>query len=126
MMRVGTLLAVVSVLFLGMLGVAADGPKTMIGFSLPTVGFVNYDESGNITSVTGLNLALGFSARYFFNGLQPNRFNGYWGWGTLVLILPYFEIGTAYAFPVGGGDQYIVLDIGLLYIVPYIGLSVYF
>lgn len=125
-MRGATLLAVAGVLLVGMLGVAADGPKMVIGFSLPTIGFVNYDKSGNISSVTGFNIALGFSARYFFDGLQPNRFNGYWGWGTLVLLLPYLEIGTAYAFPVGGGDQYFVLDIGLLYIVPYIGLSIYF
>ena len=112
---------------IGLIGMAAEGPHTVIGFSLPTIGVVHYNDAGQITSVTGFNIALGYSARYFYakDGLQSNRFNGYWGWGTVILILPYIEFGTAYPIPVGEGDQY-VFDLGLIYIVPYIGVSVYF
>jgi len=113
---------------IGLAETAAEGPHTVIGLSLPTFGTVHYNDAGQITRVTGFNIGLGYSARYFYaeDGLQPNRFNGYWGWGTVVLILPYIEFGTAYPIPVGEGDQYIVFDFGLLYIVPYIGISVYF
>jgi hypothetical protein len=106
----------------------AEGPRSVIGLSLPTFGFIHYNDEGQLVSVTGFNVGLGYSARYFFakDGLQPNRFNGYWGWGTMVLILPYVEIGTAYPIAIAEGTQYVVFDLGLLYIVPYIGISVYY
>jgi len=124
----GSVLLVGAAVSIGLVGAAAEGPHTVIGFSLPTIGVVHYNEAEQITSVTGFNIGLGYSARYFYaeDGLQPNRFNGYWGWGTIALILPYIEFGTAYPIPVGRGDQYIVFDLGLIYIIPYIGVSVYF
>ncbi|MCK4391627.1 hypothetical protein KAX17_01815 [Candidatus Bipolaricaulota bacterium] len=107
---------------------ASDRPETILGFSLPTFGSVHYDDEGNLKSVTGFNLGLGYSTRYYRaeNGLQPNRFNGYWGWGTILLLLPYFEFGVSYPFEIAGGTQYVVLDLGFIYIVPAIGLSIYF
>jgi len=107
---------------------ATDQPNTILGFSLPTFGSVHYDDAGNLRSVTGFNLGLGYSARHFRaeDGLQPNRFNGYWGWGTILLLLPYFEFGVSYPFEIAGGTQYVVLDLGFVYIIPTVGLSIYF
>lgn len=103
-------------------------PAHMLGFSAPTYGTVHYDDQGSLKSVTGFNIGLGYSARYFTSngGLEPNRFNGYWGWGTVLLILPYFEFGVSYPFEIAGGSQYFVIDLGLVYIVPYIQFSIYY
>jgi len=48
---------------IGLIGTAAEGPHTVIGLSLPTIGVVHYNDAGQITSVTGFNIALGYSAR---------------------------------------------------------------
>lgn len=98
-----------------------------IGFpSLPTFGRTYTNQDGNLTTVKGVNILFGISRRYFSaeDGLQPYRFNGYWGWGTFALLLPYFELGFSYPFRLGG--VYITIDVGLIYIVPWVGISFYF
>lgn len=76
------------------------GPSIMFGLDLPTFGRPQYDEDGALRSVLGLNLGLGISYRSYIaeDGLKPNRFNFYWGTGTIVLFLPYFEVGATYPF----------------------------
>ena len=125
------LVMIVAVLILGTttpLAAQVAHPEHVLGFSLPTYGAVNYDDAGNLRNLTGFNIGLGYSARYFTSedGLKPNRFNGYWGWGTILLIVPYLEFGVSYPFEIASGSQYFVIDLGLLYIFPYIQLSVYF
>lgn len=124
------LVVVLLVFSLATFSVFAEGsrPGHMLGFSAPTFGTVHYNDRGALKSITGFNIGLGYSARYFTSddGLRPNRFNGYWGWGTVLLILPYFEFGVSYPFEIAGGSQYFVIDLGLLYIVPYIQFSIYF
>ena len=124
------LVVVVFALSLVAVSAFADGsrPGHMLGFSAPTFGTVHYDVQGNLKSVTGFNIGLGYSARYFTSsdGLKPNRFNGYWGWGTVLLIVPYLEFGVSYPFEIAGGSQYFVIDLGLLYIIPYIQFSIYY
>ena len=109
--------------------VAETQPRHVLGFGIPAFGTLHYDETNSLASVSGFNLALGFSTRQFKNesGLQPNRFNSYSGWGTLLFIIPYVEIGAYYLIPIAGGDQYLVLDFGLLYyFLPRMGISVYY
>ena len=103
-------------------------PTSMVGFSLPTFGTIHYDDEGNLKSVTGFNIGLGFSARHFLpaDGLRANRFNAFWGWGTFLLIIPYVEFGVSYPFEIAQGTQYFVIDLGLLYITPFIQLSIYY
>jgi hypothetical protein len=108
---------------------ATTQPEHVFGFGIPAFGTLHYDEANELTDVSGFNLALGFSTRHFTvnGGLRPGRFNSYTGWGTLLLIIPYIEIGTCYPVPVGGGDQYLVIDFGLLYyFIPRIGISLYY
>jgi|GEM_PF-3034160 hypothetical protein len=94
---------------------------------LPRFGFIYYNRAGRISKIAGFNLALGYSERRFFgDGLQPERFNGYWGFGTVLLIIPYIELGVAYPIPISEGAQYIVINAGVIYIVPQVGVSVYF
>jgi len=102
-------------------------PSTVIGFGFPTFGTLNY-ESGYIKSETGFNIGLGYSARYFTadGGLQPGRFNFYWGWGTIILLLPYVEFGWTYPFELANGEQLLNLTIGFLYIIPHLELSICF
>ena len=108
---------------------ATAQPGHVLGLGIPTFGTLRYDETNQLTDVSGFNLALGFSTRHFtvIGGLKPDRFNSYTGWGTWALIIPYIEIGTCYPIPVGGGDQYLVIDFGLLYyFIPHIGISLYY
>lgn len=107
---------------------ASDTPERVIGLGVIAYGTVHTDDAGNIAKITGFNLGLGYSARFYRSegGLQADRFNGYWGWGTVALIIPYVEFGASYAFEVGKNNQLITIDLGLLYIVPYFGFSVYF
>jgi len=109
--------------------VYAGEPGITVGLgSLPTIGWTHFDDAGNLVRVTGLNLALGYSARYFtsVDGLQPDRFNNYWGWGTFALIIPYLEFGWLYAIPMGAGSDLFAIDLGFIYIFPRIGLGFYF
>jgi len=103
-------------------------PNRLLGVSFPSLGSVRYNDEGQIHRTSGLNLALGFSTRYYTGdgGLQPNQFNPYWGWGTLVLVVPYIEFGLSYPFELGDGDQFAVIDIGLIYIIPYITFSIWY
>jgi len=80
-----------------------------------------------VTRISGINLGLGYSMRHYTSsdGMRPGRLNFYWGWGTLVLILPYVEFGVSYPIALGGESQFVV-DLGALYIIPYIGLSFHF
>jgi len=102
-------------------------PHTIFGFSLPTIGGASYNEVGNIKSMFGLNIGLGISYRqYFGTGLQPNQFNGFWGVGTFILIIPYWEFGVTYPIPLAGGRQLLDIDLEIIYIIPSIGISIIF
>lgn len=101
-------------------------PGTVVGLGFPTVGQVNYGDSGYAQSFTGGNLLLGYSSRNYTDGLRSGQFNFYWGWGTFALILPYFEAGYTYATPIADGTQLLTVDIGVIYIVPRISVSVVF
>lgn len=98
-----------------------------MGFGFPTFGKLHY-EAGYLTRMSGFNLGLGYSARYYTaaKGFQPDRFNFYWGWGTVLLILPYVEFGWTYAFEIARGEQFLNLTIGFLYIIPHLELSICF
>ena len=124
-------LMVAAVLIIGAITALADQvahPEHVISLGFPTYGNINYDDAGNLRSLTGFNIALGYSARYFTSedGLKPNRFNGYWGWGTIFFIVPYLEFGVSYPFELANGDQYGVISLGLFYIVPHIQFALYF
>lgn len=97
-----------------------------IGFSLPTIGTIHYDNEGHISKATGFNLGLGISRRFYRDGLIPEEFNRYWGWGTVLLLLPYVEFGVSYPFVVGEKENLLVLDLGFVYILPRIGISLIF
>ena len=122
---------VVVVLILGATTALANQvahPEHVVSLGFPTYGNINYDDAGNLRNLTGFNIALGYSARYFMSedGLKPNRFNTYWGWGTVLLIVPYLEFGVSYPFELANGDQYVIISLGLLYIAPYIQFALYF
>ena len=125
------LVTIVAVLILGGTTALANQvahPEHVVSLGFPTYGNINYDDAGNLRSLTGFNIALGYSARYFTSedGLKPNRFNTYWGWGTIFFIVPYLEFGVSYPFELANGDQYVVISLGLLYIAPYIQFALYF
>jgi len=131
-LRAATAVALASVLLIGLLGQVAwaedQEPNRLFGLSFPSFGSVRYNDEGQIRRTSGLNFALGFSARYYTGdeGLQPNRFNPYWGWGTLVIVLPYIEFGLSYPFELADGEQFAVIDIGLLYFIPYVSVSIWY
>jgi len=129
-MRVWTI-SIMLLVVAALSGAAAGStqPGHVLGLGIPAIGTLHYDEANQLTSISGFNLALGFSTRHFTvdGGLQSGRFNSYTGWGTWALIIPYIEIGACYPILVGGGDQYLVIDFGLLYyFIPRIGISLYY
>lgn len=113
----------------------ARTPKFSIGLDLPTYAWVTSDEAGNVTKLTGINLALGFSYRSYFQPLAPQSGAGYWEAGTILLLDPYVGVGYDYrvneSLYVGGGlDVYpfhaLMGGYGLVYtFVPNLHVGVY-
>ncbi|PRX31813.1 hypothetical protein BX659_105144 [Orenia metallireducens] len=78
---------------------ASANAEMMIGLDLPHVGWAKRNEEELITVYKGFNLALGYSQKNYFElGLRVGQFNPYWGWGTILLIIPYVEVGRDYIF----------------------------
>lgn len=88
---------------------------------IPTFGWANYNEDGNITKYYGFNYLIGYSAIYYFDELKTNTWNPYWQWGTVGLLLPYVGIGTEYLT-----DNGFFFNIGTIYFAPYISIGVNF
>jgi hypothetical protein len=100
------------------LGAPLTGKKNSVGLDAPLVGWLNpnlIDKSGPIISNLGVNYGLGISYRRYFNPVQTNQFNPYWGAGTVALIIPYLGIGGDYVwdngFYFGGGLIWIIPEI---------------
>ena len=62
-------------------------------------------------------------------GFQPyevNKFNTFWGWGTVAVIFPYLTVGGDYAIPMDNNAT-LNLSAGLILAVfvpsPYVGVS---
>lgn len=105
---------------------APEAPKDVpIMLPLLKVGWITRDNDGRVTGESGFNIGLGVSFRYYGSqGLQPGRSNWYWGWGTVLFIVPYLEGGVAWKLsPQEGG---LVLYLGLWYLYPYLELSIQF
>lgn len=103
----------------------ADGTpfESALGLSLPSFGRVHYNEEGVISKLTGFNLGFGYSMRYYSRGFEVEEFNLYWGWGSVLLLIPYVEFGLSYPLVVGEKGNLLVLDLGVIYIVPRLGIS---
>ncbi len=65
-----------------------------------TYGWAMKNDNGQITGFQGINLGLGYSAEYFFSPLKVNTWNAYWGWGTVLLVIPaLLYVGAMYVTP---------------------------
>lgn len=96
----------------------------VIGLSLPTVGTVQRNHSHQIVALSGINLLLGYSYRRYIGRLHPG-INFFWGGGTFVFIVPYWEFGLTYAIPIGY-QEYLNFDLDFIYIYPILGFSAVF
>jgi len=112
-MRKFVVSSVVALLFVSALFAAKPMSewKNVAGLDLPTYGWIIRNADGQIVGAQGVNLGLGYSAKYYFSPLKKGEFNVYWGWGTNLLIVPYAVVG---------GD-YLVSD--NIYVGGYAGLS---
>lgn len=99
-------------------------PRIIVGLSLPTIGTVEYDTSGRIVATRGLNFLLGVSYRRYFRSLHSGL-NFFWGSGTIILIIPYWEFGLDYAIPLGY-KQFMSIDLYFLYVIPLLGITFVF
>jgi len=103
------------------------GPQYQVGFSFPAFGWVTLRDDGRVDRVSGFNVALGLSYRKYPQGLTPGRFNFFWGYGTLAVVLPYIEAGGTFPFALNeAGTQTVNVDVGVVYVVPYVGVNVMF
>jgi len=82
-------------------------------------GSLSADSRGN-TSVGGLHLLLGIWNRYY-EGQLAQGIKSYWGWGTWVFVLPYFEFGVSWFDNRGP-----FVSVGMFYILPYVEFLVRF
>ncbi len=71
---------------------------TMIGLDFPTYGWSVTNERGEVIGYRGVNLGIGYSAKNYFSPLEYDKFNSFWGWGTVAILVPYVEIGGDYVF----------------------------
>lgn len=96
-------------------GFAEEMPKLtmVIGLDFPTIGWVRYDQEGFIRGAWGFNFGLGVSSRNYTakEGLQPEKLNFFWGWGTIAVIVPYIEFGITYPLLVNA-DKLFCLSAG--------------
>lgn len=89
------------------------------------VGWLRWDDAGRLTEIWGYHIGLGVWFRYYgARGFVTGQGNWYWGWGTVLFIVPYLEIGVAWKF--GSQDQGLVLHLGLWLIYPCLDLSIHF
>ena len=96
------------------LGAPLKGTKNnSIGLDSPFLGWLDHDQSGNITSNLGVNLGVGLSYRRYFAPVEGGQFNAYWAAGTFAIIIPYLGIGADYVW-----DNGIYIGGGLIWIVP--------
>lgn len=99
--------------------------KIVIGLlpPLPLVGLAQLTSTGNVNKIQGVNILLGFSYREYIgpDGMEPGRFNFYWGFGTIALIIPYWELGLSYSL-----GKNLFFDLGLFYIIPWINVALNF
>ena len=128
-------LAIVVVVSLALLvpvvGFAQDAapqkPTTQIGLGFIAYASTHFDDEGVFKSVSGINWALGYSKRNYFSGLTAGQFNPYWGWGSIVLLIPYVELGTTYAIGLNDDKTNLLnFNMGIIYVIPYVTMSVMF
>ncbi len=105
------------------------GPEYTVGLDFPSFGWANYDENDQLIGYRGFNLGLGYSQKTYFSPAEYDNFNPYWGWGTVIALWPYVNVGADYIIPVGDDDsgQYFSFGgtVGMVIPFPYasIGLS---
>lgn len=93
----------------------------VLGLDFPTYGVVTRNAAGQIIGVSGFNFGLGYSQKNYNKPLETNIFNGYWGWGTMGLIVPYVDFGADYVMDSG---FYFGGMIGLLLIIPIASIEI--
>lgn len=83
---------------------------------------VIYNGSGSIVAASYINLGLGITFKNFFSPVEFNKFNFYWQWGTICLIIPFIGVGGEYIASSG-----FYFGIGLYYFVaPMVYIGKYF
>jgi opacity protein-like surface antigen len=73
----------------------------VVGLDFPTIGGINRNNSGQITGTWGLNIALGLSVKNYFKPVKTNDWNAFWGFGTIVVLIPYIGVGADYVWDNG-------------------------
>lgn len=105
-----------------------SGEKELIlGWDKPSLGWVRYNDEGEITGYRGVNIWLGYSSRtYFEPGVEYYSLNPFWGWGTVAIITPYAEAGVDYIIPLKAGERHLNAGarIGIATIIPFLNIQV--
>ncbi len=86
-----------------------------------SIGGVRTNRDGAITNTYGVNLFLGFSGKSYWNPVETNRFNPYWSYGSILLIVPYVGVGMDYVF-----DSGFYVGVGTFYIIPEVHIGFLF
>lgn len=94
----------------------------IVGFDLPNFGWAEKNPQNEIIGFSGFNLGFGYSEKNYFQPYEFHKFNTFWGWGTVALIIPYFTIGGDYPIPL---NDYSAINIsaGFVLLSPYVSLS---
>ena len=120
------LVLAVSVIFANSANVFSTNDPTArwtntFGIGFPNFGSLMRNNFGQIIGVSGFNVLLGYSQKNYFKPLKTGIFNGYWGWGTYLLIVPYVDLGVDYVMDSG---FYLGGTIGLSLLFPMIGVDI--
>jgi len=88
---------VLFVLLITLCSLSFAGSREMqVGGFETLVGWNNYTRSGRFESSVGINWALGFTYKKYFDRVKYNAWNTYWHAGTMALVVPYAGVGIDY------------------------------
>jgi len=100
--------------------------NNVVGLDFPTYGWATKNARNEVIGFKGFNLGLGYSQKNYFQPYEVNKFNTFWGWGTVAVIFPYLTVGGDYAIPMDNNAT-LNLSAGLILAVfvpsPYVGVS---
>lgn len=103
-------------------------PKSSVGLDSPVFAMVSATPTGEVESLLGLNLGLGFSYRSYFKPLAAESGSAYWEAGTVILLDPYFGVGYDYrasdTLYIGGGVD--VFPLNFFMLSDYPGYSIFY
>ncbi|RAP32882.1 hypothetical protein DID77_03980 [Candidatus Marinamargulisbacteria bacterium SCGC AG-439-L15] len=85
--------------------------------SLPILGlglyeWAKYNDQDQVVGSHGISWGLGYYSKNFFEPAKLNTWNGFWHWGTILVLIPFAGVGVEYT-----AEKY-YFDVSTIYFIP--------